>query len=239
MSSIYQISTLQALMQGYTKKATTVKALLSHGDTGLGTYENVDGEMIIIDGRCYQAHRDGQVAEADPETGVPFAACRFLERQLRYSVANVPNIGALKDILNNKIDEQFGLNSMHVVRIDGLFSKVYARSEEGRVSQHVELKEILRDKQQDFLFENIRGSLICLYFPDYMNGINAAGWHLHFISEDRQLGGHVFDIVLDEGTVYADKVNQVELQIPDSPAFDTYSLAASSFDDIKKVETGK
>ena len=38
-----------------------------------------------------------------------------------------------------------------------------------------------------------RVSLVGVYFPDYMDGINMPGWHLHFLSEDRAKGGHVFD----------------------------------------------
>ncbi len=43
---------------------------------------------------------------------------------------------------------------------------------------------ILFHTLQSFLFENIRGSLVGVYFPDYLDGINMPGWHLHFLSED-------------------------------------------------------
>ncbi len=58
-NNIYQASTLQALALGYTKPVITVRELLEHGDTGLGTFEHVDGEMIILDGVCYQAKGNG------------------------------------------------------------------------------------------------------------------------------------------------------------------------------------
>ena len=88
------------------------------------------------------------------------------------------------------------------------------------------------------MFENIRGSLVGVYFPDYMDGINMPGWHLHFISEDRSKGGHVFDMSLQEGTVYLDKISRIEIQLPTEAAFDTYSLKQASEDEIKKVEKG-
>ena len=50
MGKIYQASTIGALSLGYTKAVTTVKELLSHGTVGLGTFEDVNGEMIIDDG---------------------------------------------------------------------------------------------------------------------------------------------------------------------------------------------
>jgi acetolactate decarboxylase len=49
---MYQVSTLQALALGYTRREITVEELKKHGDIGLGTFEDVNGEMIFIDGIC-------------------------------------------------------------------------------------------------------------------------------------------------------------------------------------------
>lgn len=47
---MYQVSTLQALMLGYSRAVISVNELLDHGDIGLGTFTDVDGEMIVLDG---------------------------------------------------------------------------------------------------------------------------------------------------------------------------------------------
>ena len=196
-SKIYQVSTLQALAMGYTKKVITVGELLEHGDTVLGTFENVDGEMIVLDGHCYRALEDGRVVEADSDMGVPFSSVTKFQGILEFEINNIESIDDLKRMLTDKVDEGFGLNSMHIVRIDGHFTKIFARSEAGYESRFIKLKDILSENQRDFHFENIDGTLVCIYYPDYMDGINAVGWHLHFISEDRKLGGHVFELELD------------------------------------------
>ncbi|MBQ3319260.1 MAG: acetolactate decarboxylase, partial [Spirochaetia bacterium] len=54
-SKMFQVSTLQALALGYSKTVITVGQLMKHGETGLGTFEDVNGEMIAIDGKCYRA----------------------------------------------------------------------------------------------------------------------------------------------------------------------------------------
>ncbi len=56
----FQVSTLQALALGFSKSVIPVEDLLKHGDTGLGTFEDVDGEMIVLDGKCYRARDDGK-----------------------------------------------------------------------------------------------------------------------------------------------------------------------------------
>lgn len=236
---MYQVSTLQALMLGYSRPVITVEELLRHGDTGLGTFEDVDGEMIVLDGVCYQATEHGVVERPGPEKGVPFSVVCPMRGSRSFELGSFENIDALKKHLNNLIEEEFGLNSMHMMRIDGEFELVDARSESSYRAMHVSLKEILGKKQKAFQFENIKGSLVCVYFPDYMDGINAAGWHLHFISEDKKSGGHVFEIKMKKGRGKVDKVNYIEMKLPDEPVFDTYSLKSASEDEIKHVEQGK
>ena len=235
---IYQISTLQALALGYTRPVVTVKELLEHGDIGLGTFEDVNGEMIVVDGQCFRATEDGTVWEAEPDMGVPFASVAKADFSPGFEVRDIPDIEKMKELLTLKIEEDFGLNSMHIVRIDGAFNRVCARSESAYRSQHVDLKDILLQTQRDFMFEDISGTMVCIYYPDYMDGINAPGWHLHFLSEDRLKGGHVFDLEMESGTIYLAKINNIEIQLPSEPAFDTYSLKDASGSDIKQVEQG-
>ena len=130
LNVMYQVSTLQALSMGYTRSVIRVKELLGHGNTGLGTFEDVNGEMILLDGHCYRADADGFVSTVPENTGVPFASVTFLQEERRESLPPMSDIGELKSWLDVRIEEDFGLNSMHMVRIDGSFAEVRARSEE-------------------------------------------------------------------------------------------------------------
>ena len=237
-NKMFQVSTLQALALGYSRSVITVAELLEEGDTGLGTFEDVNGEMIVLDGHCYRAKQDGSVIEVEPDSGVPFSAVAKLRGEREFPLENMKDIQSIRTELTRKIEERFGLNSMHVIRIDGLFEKVDARSEAPYRSHHVTLKTVLDSNQTAFVFENIRGSLVGVYFPDHMDGINMPGWHLHFLSDDRTKGGHVFDVSIKEGIVRLDKINRVEIYLPKDAAFDTYSLKNVSEEEINKVEKG-
>ena len=236
--TMYQVSTLQALALGYSRAVITVEELLRHGDTGLGTFAHVNGEMIVVDGRCCRADETGAVTEVPPEEGVPFAAVSRLRSARVFPLEKTASIEALKTALDLKIEEDFGLNSMHIVRIDGFFEEVHARSESAYQSQHITLKDVLSQTQRDFSFSQIEGTLVCVYFPDYMDGINAPGWDFHFLSKDRTRGGHVFALSMTEGTARLDKISRIEIQLPREPAFDTYALKEASGDEIKEVEQG-
>ncbi len=238
-NKIYQVSTLQALALGYTRPVVTVQELLEHGDTGLGTFESVDGEMIILDDICYQAKQDGSIVRSDDSAGVPFAVAGSVKSGRKIKFDAMPDIDAIKLELTLRIEEDFGLNSIHIARIDGFFDSIHARAGAPYRSQHVSLKDILSKTQKDFCFEGIQGTLVCVYYPDYMDGINASGWHMHFLSEDRKFGGHVFKVKMSSGECLLQKMDKIEIQLPREAAFDTYSLKEASQDEIEEVEQGK
>ena len=235
-NKMYQVSTLQALALGYSRAVISVEDLLKEGDTGLGTFEDVNGEMILMEGQCFRADQNGDVTVVSPDTGVPFAAVAKHHGEQQFYLKDMPDIASIRTELTRKIEERFGLNSMHIVRIDGVFEKVDARSEAPYRSHHVTLKEVLGRTQKAFIFENIRGTLVGVYFPDYMDGINMPGWHLHFLSEDKSKGGHVFDVSLKEGTAKVDKITSILIDLPKEAAFDTYSLKQDLQEEIKSVE---
>ena len=109
---MFQVSTLQSLALGYTRAVMTVGELMQHGETGLGTFEDVNGEMIVIDGKCYRAMDDGTVAEAGDERGVPFASVAYMDNCREFELSGNYTMESLKAELNNRIEEDFGLNSM-------------------------------------------------------------------------------------------------------------------------------
>ena len=237
-NKMFQVSTLHALAAGYTRSVVTVQELQSRGNIGLGTFEGVDGEMILLDGVCYRARHDGSVVKAAPETGVPFASTALVQEGTTFDLEKVPDIATLNHELTDKLDEAFALNSMHVVRIDGFFDSVSARSESAYRADHITLKDMLATTQREFVFEKLSGTLVCAYHPDYMGGINAPGWHVHFLSEDKTRGGHVFDVSLVRGHVVMYRVDCIEIQLPTTPVFDTYSLKETSQEEIVEIEQG-
>ena len=62
--TLYQVSTSTALVEGIYRGAVTVGQLLEHGDFGLGTFEGLDGEMIVVDGEVFQVRADGAARAA-------------------------------------------------------------------------------------------------------------------------------------------------------------------------------
>lgn len=74
VNRLFQYNTLGALMAGLYGGSLTVGELLEHGDLGLGTLDSIDGELIVLDGKAYQAKGAGEkpeVVEVPADMKVP------------------------------------------------------------------------------------------------------------------------------------------------------------------------
>lgn len=105
--TLYQVSTLDSLMQGVYDGELMLEELLQRGDFGIGTFDALDGEMVILDGWC----------------------------------------------------------------------------------------------------------------PDYLSGINLAGYHLHFLSEDHTMGGHLLECSIENAAISIDTVTQFQMLLPQNEHF--------------------
>ena len=219
--SIFQVSTSGALVQGLYQGCVSVADLRRHGDLGLGTFEDLDGEMILIDRHCYQARSDGSVAEADDSELTPFASVVNFAADYVEDITDVATYGDLPAEIDRMRKSDNGFVS---IRATGTFRSLQFRaackSESG-----VDLVAATAG-QALFDFTDITGTLVGFWSPPYSKSIAIysksiaiAGHHMHFISADRQHGGHVLDLSTDALLVELNDVNDVRLAIPETSAF--------------------
>src|SRR5262249_23485397 len=84
-TTLYQVSTVNALIAGLYEGDIDVKTLVSHGDFGLGSVKGMDGELIAIDGKFYRIAPDGKMnLIADHET-TPYAVVAFFHPVTSFS----------------------------------------------------------------------------------------------------------------------------------------------------------
>ncbi len=234
--TIYQVALLQSLTQGYYDGIIKVSELKEHGDTGIGTFEGVNGEMIVIDGKVYQALGDGTVQEAVDDETIPFSNVTFFDSDVSIDLKNINNMASFKSELDKTVAEK-GKNMFYVVKVSGTFEKMLVRSELKQEKPYKTLDKALETDQREFNYENITGTVVGLYCPDYMGGLNAAGWHFHFISDDRSKGGHMLELSFKEAKAELDITPEFDLELSDNSNFQSMELAKDVNDAIKKVET--
>lgn len=101
---LFQTSTINALSEGVYDGEITYGELKKHGDVGIGTFNDLDGEMIELDGNFYQIKADGIVYLVDDSMRTPFAVVTFFEPDKTL-------------LLDKSMDyQQFSTNEKHLLR---------------------------------------------------------------------------------------------------------------------------
>jgi acetolactate decarboxylase len=233
-NNLFQVSSLQALLQGYYKEVIAVKELKEHGDTGLGTFVQSDGEMILLDGHVYQALYDGRVIEAREDQGIPFGVVTFFhpDETVSFSAENMEDA-------RRKLDEaiQAHHNHMAVIRMEGMFDFVQYRS--GRPvpsGKDIPLADWLNENQKEWTEKNIAGTAAGIYMPAFMNHLNCPGWHLHFLSEDHHKGGHVLDLKVKAAKLSLSYCKGFEMIQPEDEKYERMDLSLDQTEAIERAE---
>lgn len=234
--TLYQVALLQSLTLGDYTGSITVEQLKQFGDTGLGTFDGLDGEMIVLDGVVYQALSDGTIAIPDDDVTVPFSNVTFFEEDGSFSLSDKVTLDELKQVLDQTIQEN-GKNSFYMVKITGHFDTMQVRSEYAQQPPYLPLDQVMETDQVIFDDSNVSGTVVGLYCPDYMDKLNTPGWHFHFLSQDKAQGGHVLSLTMAEGTVSYDRTDQFSMALPTHSAFQSLDLAVDLSEAIQQVET--
>lgn len=233
---LYQVSLLQGLTFGDYHGSITVEELKKHGDTGIGTFNKLNGELIMVDGEVYRAAGDGSIEVVSDDETIPFSNVTFMDADETKELKGVSDYDSLCKELN-KLVEQRGKNRFYVIRIDGTFAKANVRSVNAQKEPYEPLVDVLEHDQTFFNYENLEGTIVGIYCPPYMSDLNAVGWHLHFISDDRDKGGHVLGLQITDAVLTWDDTPGFKMQVPQNEMFDEFDLTIDQAEDIKKVET--
>lgn len=235
--NIYQVAELNALMLGNYDGFITVDELLKHGDTGLGTFHTLDGEMIVLDGAVYKAKSDGSVEKQKGDTLIPFATVTYMDNDLEIKeLKDVKNIEEIKKALDDAIAKnKENKNLFYMATIKGDFNMVHVRSVPAQTKPYKPLSEIAAT-QPEFTYENVPGTIVAIRCPDYVQGINLPGWHLHFISEDKSKGGHLLDASIKVANAQIDYTNNFSMTLPQTADFAKLDLAQNLNQKTQQVE---
>lgn len=191
---LFQVSTLSEFQNKGYDGESSVETMLEYGDTGFGTFHALNGEMIILDGRVYRALGDCSVEMAESDETTPFAALGFL---MNDTVHEIKVNGDMTKLMN-QLDEHIGLLEASVLAtLSGNFDKIILHSVWPQQKPYLELDRIVK-LQPVFVWENIQGSLVGIRCPKSALGKNVVGWHFHFISQDRKIGGHVNELLSEK-----------------------------------------
>ena len=230
---LFQASTIAALLEGAYEGDLSFAELAEHGDLGLGTLDGLDGEMIALDGRFYRADVDGHVTEIAAETKTPFAVVTAFTPSVE---AEIDGPLEHEDLLA-QLDRLIPASTAScAIRIDGRFELVRARSVPRQSPPYRPLTEVVAE-QHVFALTDVAGTMLGFRFPDYAEGIEVSGYHLHFISEDRGRGGHVLGSRAGGPLrVRVDPSSDLHVELPAGIELADPELASATHAAVERVE---
>jgi acetolactate decarboxylase len=229
---LFQASTIGALLEGSFEGDVTFAELAKHGDLGLGTLNHLDGEMIAIDGRFFRADVDGGITEVPADELTPFAVVVPFHPAIGFDLEGSLDHDRLLAEIDRRIPAE---TATCAVRIDGRFELVRARSVPRQEPPYRPLTEVVAE-QHVFELTDVDGTMLGFRFPEYAEGIEVSGWHLHFISEDRARGGHVLDSRSSTLHVQLDLSGELHVELPAGVDLTDPGAAKSTHDAIARVE---
>lgn len=229
--TLFQISTSGALVEGIYQKAVSSTLLLKYGDFGIGTFDNLDGEMVVLDGAIYQVCGDGTVAAIKGDTGTPFAVVvRFIADQ-EGALSEARNFENLQNFCDKYRDSA---NLFYAVRVDGHFDCVRTRAMQATLDG-LPLAQAAA-VQPEFQFHDVDGTLVGIWAPGFSSSLNIAGYHFHFLSNDRTKGGHLLECTGRNLKVQIERLTDFHLSLPETEEFLRADLTKDPSRDLAYAE---
>ena len=227
----FQTSTIGAVMDGVYQGDITVGELREHGDLGIGTFDALDGEMVMVDGSAYRIDADCRARPASDEARTPFATVTHWTAKHSVSVPPGTDLVGLQSALDTLMSSH---NYLYAVRAECLFRSITVRSvkpqQAGTRLVDATRSQTVRD------FDGSEGTLVGFFTPAFLAHVGVPGLHLHFITQDRDAGGHVLGLTVARGTLMADETTHLSLALPDTEAFRHAELTVDE-DELEVAET--
>jgi acetolactate decarboxylase len=231
--TFYQVSTIDALQQGVFDGIQPVGTLRKHGDFGIGTFDALDGEMIVLEGRVYQARADGSVHLVPDTLTTPFATVTYFGRDFVLPTDETMNYSAFAIGMADRLPTE---NMVYAVRMHGTFPSMKVRAIPAQQKPYPTLTEAAAN-QSVYTYVNATGSVVGCYMPVFFEGLNVVGYHLHFISDDRQTGGHILDFTVPaDMEVEYDITPGFTMVLPTSGDFTEVDLSQDLSEELALVE---
>ena len=230
--TLVQVSTIDALIKGIYDGGVSFGDLKKVGDFGIGTLDDLNGEMLALDGEFLQVTSDGKVHPIADNVETPFAAVTFFKEDKGFQMEPSKTVAELQAAVDAKAGSQ---NLFYAVKITGTFATMSLRSVPKQKQPYPPLPEVVKE-QARFDLKEVKGTLVGFRCPPFVKGVNVPGYHFHFISEDKQTGGHVLECALTSGTASVDVLENLKLLLPGDKAFLDADFSTHDEKSVEAVE---
>ena len=231
LHTLFQVSTSAALVEGLYQGAVKVARLLSHGDFGLGTFINLDGEMVVLDGVCYRVASDGAVKNVEGDRLTPYAVVTRFSAEFVERSQQVDSFSELVAVCDGLRATE---NVFYAFRVEGRFSFVKTRVM--KAVPHGTGLRAASSRQEEFTFKDQEGTFVGLWSPGFAGSFSVPGYHFHFLSADRKRGGHVLECKAVDVTIDGCAMHEMHVSLPETAEFLKADLSRNPSEDLMSAE---
>lgn len=232
LDTLYLSAPVNALVDGIYRENRTLAQIKKFGDFGLGTFNDLDGEMVILGGVAYQITGDGKVNRPADDVQSPFACVTFFrEMTCDEPKSGFHSFAELMSLIEGILPSP---NMMYALWIDGDFEYVRTRSVP-RQNHYRPLVEVTKN-QPVFEISGVSGTLAGFYTPEFMSSLSVPGVHLHFLSQDRTFGGHLLDCRAVRLRIGVQILRSLKMDLPASLEFMTADFNRDTAADLSAAE---
>ena len=225
-----QISLFSVLLAGHYGGVCSIAEVKRHGDMAIATMDRLDGEMQMIDGVVYQACADGRLLLPADDATIPYGTIARLTPEQELQLDEIQRFEDFEERMKTACPS---LNLPLAVHLKGDFRHVKVRAVGRQEKDGVGLAEAAKNEAVFELAET-KGDMVGFRLPGYVQGVNAPGWHLHFVDEARRHGGHVINFSLKHGAMRLCRAREFRIVLPEALA--DMELDRDWTDDLRKAE---
>jgi acetolactate decarboxylase len=230
---MYQYSIIDALMAGVFDGDLTIGQLKKKGNFGVGTFNRVDGELLIDEGHVYKIAYDGSVKEVPDSDSTSAAFVKFFKAD---TVIHLNGPGLTYEKVQEQIKHLLNPNGIYALRISATFPTMTTRAEKPAHKPYTSLPEHLKYNQVVFELKNTKGICAGFLLPPYLARTNVPGFHLHYLADDHKSGGHIFSFTADALTIEVDMAKGFTIENNTNAEFGKVNLQPDRGAELKKIE---
>src|SRR3989338_1091334 len=164
MKTVYQFGVAQAFLSGLYEADWRFDQIKGFGNFGHGTFNGVAGELIVLEGKFYRVDETGKVFVVEGEEKTPITTLVQFEPTHQEKCSATASFASLNEKLFKKFTQP---KFIYAIKLEGVFSSLAIRSETPQPKPYQPMDKSFLPTQRKFHHENIQGTLVGFYIPDY------------------------------------------------------------------------
>ena len=227
-----QVSLFSVLLSGRYGGVISLADVKQLGNMSIATMDRLDGEMQMIDGVVYQACADGHVYLPGDDETIPFGTIAQFHAEQSVQLADIPSYERFEEYMAERCPQE---NTPLAIHFTGDFHRMIVRAVARQERDGIGLAEAAKNEAV-FDLPDCSGDLVGFRLPGYVNGVNAPGWHLHFVDTARQHGGHVVNFSMCNGELRFCHADDFQIHLPAPEALSGLDLSRDWSKELKRAE---